>query len=166
MAANSETFEFILDSTREVQLVHPDDSVPETVYSEPLKGDGYYGRADGLHTVQFHVTDFVGRLGVQGTLEMYPTDADWFTVDVVSPDSVESKYVVDTTGLVKKIEDVVIEAVNPEDSTVLPEDSTNSTDSTPRQVVKIFNFQGNYIWIRIKLSEWITGAVNSIRLNH
>lgn len=159
MAANSETFEFILDSTAEAQLVHPDDSVPEVVYSEPLKGDGYYGRADGLHTVQFHVTDFVGRLGIQGTLEMYPSEDDWFTVDVVSPDSIESKYVVDTTGLVKKIEEVVIEAISPDDSTVM-------TDSTPRQVVKTFNFQGNYVWIRVKISEWITGAVNSIRLNH
>jgi len=164
MAANSETFEFILDSTAEVQIVHPDDSISEEIYSEPLKGDGYYGRADGLHTVQFHVTDFVGRLGIQGTLEMYPSEDDWFTVDVVSPDSVESKYVVDTTGLVKKIEEVVIEAINPNDSTVIT-DSTIS-DSTPRQVVKTFNFQGNYVWIRVKISDWITGAVNSIRLNH
>ena len=35
-------------------------------------GDGYYGRADGVHTVQATYTDFVGTITIQGTLATTP----------------------------------------------------------------------------------------------
>lgn len=159
MAATSETFEFILDSTPEAQLVHPGDSYAEEITSEKLQGDGYYGRADGCHTVQFHLTNFSGKVAVQGTLEMYPVEEDWFTIDVVSPASSECKYVVDTTGLIEKVEEIVILTLGPDDSSI--EDSTMY-----KPVIKTYNFQGNYVWLRIKISDWVAGTVNSIRLNH
>ena len=41
---------------------HPGDSTVQSVTGDNFKGDGYYGRADGVHTVQATYTDFVGQL--------------------------------------------------------------------------------------------------------
>lgn len=49
--------------------------------SAPEKGDGYFGSADGLHTVTFTVTpNFVGTLTMEATLATNPVEADWFYV--------------------------------------------------------------------------------------
>jgi hypothetical protein len=50
-------------------------------YGEKRKGAGYNRRSDGLHTVIYEVTDFIGGIKIQGTLEMYPAESDW--VDIV-----------------------------------------------------------------------------------
>ena len=80
MPANSETFNFVVNSTNQTQLTHPGDSTTETRTSDKLKGDGYYGRADGLHSVQYNVTGFIGKIVTQASLAIDPADADWFTV--------------------------------------------------------------------------------------
>lgn len=49
-------------------------------YSETVKGDSYYGFTDGLHTIQVTYNQFVGRLRVQCTLSLTPTDTDWFDI--------------------------------------------------------------------------------------
>jgi hypothetical protein len=59
---------------------HPGDSTTETVTGEKYKGDGYYGRADGFHTVQYNVTGFSGTVKMQGTLATVPVDADYFDI--------------------------------------------------------------------------------------
>ena len=59
---------------------HPGDSTIEAVTGEKFKGDGYYGRSDGLHTVQYNILGFVGTVNVQATLAVNPIDDDWFTV--------------------------------------------------------------------------------------
>jgi len=51
-----------------------------TATSDPVRGDGYYGRADGFHTVQYNLSGFVGTLKIQATLAVDPVNADWFTV--------------------------------------------------------------------------------------
>ena len=49
--------------------------------STPEKGDGYFGAADGLHTVTYTVTpNFAGTLTMQATLATDPIEADWFPV--------------------------------------------------------------------------------------
>lgn len=49
--------------------------------SNPEKGDGYFGGADGLHTVTYTVTpNFAGTLTMQATLATNPIEADWFEV--------------------------------------------------------------------------------------
>ena len=49
--------------------------------SIPEKGDGYFGAADGLHTVTYTVTpNFAGTLTMQATLATNPVEADWFEV--------------------------------------------------------------------------------------
>jgi len=60
---------------------HPGDSTSETVTGDKFKGDGYYGRSDGLHTVQYNFTGLTGDLLIQGTLSTEPAETDWFTVD-------------------------------------------------------------------------------------
>lgn len=71
---------------------HPGDSTTETVTGEKYKGDGYYGRSDGLHTVQYTVTEFSGTITIQATLELDPLDTDWFDVHTYTvTDANESK---------------------------------------------------------------------------
>ena len=48
--------------------------------SDKQKGDGYYGYTDGLHTVAYYLTNFVGEITMQATLAKDPTEADWFDV--------------------------------------------------------------------------------------
>jgi hypothetical protein len=88
MPALSSQFQFILNSgtftATSVQIpsaaVAPDGS--SNFYSLPEKGDGYYGSADGLHTVTFTITpNFTGDLGVQATLSTAPQSGDWFAVN-------------------------------------------------------------------------------------
>ena len=61
--------------------VHPGDSSVQTATSDKVKGDGYFGRSDGLHTVQINLTEFSGEIAIQGSLAIEPTDEDWFTVE-------------------------------------------------------------------------------------
>ena len=81
MPASSETFNFTVNGTDVAQLTHPGDSTTEIRTANKLKGDGYYGRADGFHTVQYNVTGFMGKIVVQATLAVDPASTDWFTLD-------------------------------------------------------------------------------------
>lgn len=135
MPANSET---ILSAQ-----THPGDSTVETVTGEKFKGDGYYGRSDGLHTIQIDLNGFIGKVEVQGTLAIDPAEDDWFTVELGT-----GSMSVDTTGLLTEQNITFVEYA----------ESTTNTKS--------YNFTGNYVWIRAKISNWTDGTVNSIKLNH
>ena len=122
---------------------HPGGSTVETVTGEKFKGDGYYGRSDGLHTVQVDLNGFIGTVTMQGTLATNPVEADWFTLVLDS-----GKQSVDTTGLVTT-------------QSITSVEYTSVTTNT-----KTYNFTGNYVWVRAYVSNWTAGTVNSIRLNH
>jgi|TARA_B100001094_G_scaffold178442_1_gene172475 hypothetical protein len=131
MSTNSENFNFVVNSTNQTQLTHPDNTTNTTRTSDKLKGDGYYGRADGLHSVQYVVTGFVGKIVTQATLATTPATTDWFDIT----------------------------------STV--HDNSSGTSSNALATGSfIHNFTGNYVWIKIVVSDWTTGTVNSILLNH
>ena len=121
---------------------HPGDSTIETVTGDKFKGDGYYGRSDGLHTIQIDLTGFIGKVTMQGTLSVDPTADDWFTVTLGSGQTM------DTTGKIVSA------------TTTKLEYTDNETSS------KTYNFTGNYVWVRIYVSNWTDGTVNSIQLNH
>lgn len=72
MPANSET---IIS-----QQTHVGDSSTQTLTGDKYKGDGYYGRSDGVHTIQWTLTGFIGTVNIQATLAIDPVEADWFTV--------------------------------------------------------------------------------------
>jgi len=59
---------------------HPGDSTTETITGEKFKGDGYYSRADGVHTVQYNYSGLTGTISVEATLATVPVEADWFEV--------------------------------------------------------------------------------------
>ena len=61
--------------------VDASDSTASTV-SDKVKADGYYGNADGLHTVAYICSDdFVGTIKMQGSLATDPGANDWFDID-------------------------------------------------------------------------------------
>jgi hypothetical protein len=122
---------------------HLGDSSAQSVTGGAFKGDGYYGRSDGFHTVQVSITGFIGTIQMQGTLAVDPTDDDWFTVELGT-----GTMSVDTTGALTEQNITFVE---------YSEVTTNT---------KSYNFTGNYVWVRAKVSNWTDGTVNSIKLNH
>ena len=83
MPALSENLEFVTyTNTASVQVVYPNTASNTMVYSSmPVKGDGYYGPSDGLHTVTYTLDPtFVGTVTMQATLATHPVDSDWFDI--------------------------------------------------------------------------------------
>ena len=109
--------------------VHPGDSTSESITGDKFKGDGYYGRSDGFHTVQYNVNGFIGSIVMQGTLATNPASSDWFTI----------------TGTTH---------------------SASATSDANSSGSFIYNFTGNYVWVRSYVSSWTDGSVQSIILNH
>lgn len=80
------------------QTTHTGDGELETVTGEKYQGDGYYGRSDGLHTVQYKYTGFSGTVVIQATLAIDPTSEDWFDVYTSSFESESSSKIINFTG--------------------------------------------------------------------
>jgi hypothetical protein len=82
MPALSQSLEFVVNTTSTVSIMYPNNTSTMMVYvSDKVKGDGYYGGSDGLHTVTYTCAPtFVGTVTMQASLASAPTDADWFTV--------------------------------------------------------------------------------------
>lgn len=59
---------------------HPGDSSIQTVTGDKYKGDGYYGRSDGFHSIQYTFDGLTGSIIIEGTLAIDPTDDDWFEI--------------------------------------------------------------------------------------
>jgi hypothetical protein len=59
-------------------------------YSEVAKSDSYYGYTDGLHTVQVIYNQYIGRLRLQCTLSLTPSQDDWF--DIVPETSIGKRF--------------------------------------------------------------------------
>jgi len=64
------------------QNTHPGDSSNQTITGIAYKGDGYYSRTDGFHTVQYNLTGFTGSVIIQATLATNPSASDWFSLSV------------------------------------------------------------------------------------
>jgi len=73
-------------NTASTQVVYPNSTDTTIVYhSDPVKGDGYYGASDGLHTVMYTMAmNFIGTVTMQASLASQPTEADWFELSNVS----------------------------------------------------------------------------------
>jgi hypothetical protein len=69
-------------TTETVQVVYPNTATTTLVYnSEKIKGNGYYGGSDGVHTVMYTYNhNFVGTITMQATLATAPVEADWFEI--------------------------------------------------------------------------------------
>lgn len=72
-----------MPSTSEIILsahTATDGSTVTTVTGDAYKGDGYYSRSDGIHTVQYDFNGLTGTITIQATLATSPTADDWFDV--------------------------------------------------------------------------------------
>ena len=52
------------------------------VTSDKVRGDSFYGFTDGLHTIAFYLSGFIGKIYVEGTLSSEPTATDWFIINL------------------------------------------------------------------------------------
>lgn len=77
---------------------HPGDSSLITKIGEKVKGDGYYGRSDGLHTVQYGYNGFTGIIEIQATLTKNPSSNDWFIVDSKEITNETGSHIFNITG--------------------------------------------------------------------
>ena len=127
---------------------HPDDSTVQSYTGDKFKADGYYGRADGFHTVQINLNGFSGDIKMQGSLEVDPSEEDWFDITLQTNTSVQGT--VDTTGAISVGESITL--------TDLSYSSSNINAN--------YNFVGNYVWVRAILGNWTHGTVDSIMLNY
>ena len=44
------------------------------------RADGYYGFADGMHTVGFYLKNFKGKLFIEASISDNPGENDWFPI--------------------------------------------------------------------------------------
>lgn len=149
MPALSQNFLFTIPngntSYQSVQVNYPNTGTTALIYeSDKLKGDGYFGGGDGLHTISWNISEFVGTIEVQGSLSSDPQSDDWVTID---QSQASGNYAVDTTGLARPV------SIN----------ASNYTIQTT--TIASYNFTGNYVWIRSRISNFTEGVVNSISIN-
>ena len=52
------------------------------VTSDKVRGDSFYGFTDGLHTIAFYLSGFIGKIYLEGTLSSEPTATDWFIINL------------------------------------------------------------------------------------
>lgn len=81
MPALSQSITFTINTVTSTSITYPNTGTTALTYSsDRIKGDGYFGNADGLHTIQTKITEFVGKIAIQGTLATEPIESDWFNV--------------------------------------------------------------------------------------
>ena len=114
----------------------------DTLVSEKVKGDAYFGQSDGLHTVVVKLTDFIGTIKLKGSLESTPGDGDFFDIELGTDD-----FSVDTSGLITK------------------QAAESLVYTVAETSMKPYNSTGNFVWLRVDISNWTGGTVNSIELN-
>ena len=131
------------NSTVLINSTSHDNTAHDTpLVGEKFKGAGFYGLGDGFHTVQVHVTSFTGSIVFQGTLASDPTDIDWVDIQLGQ----EGALGVDTTGLISQAE-------------------LSNIIATNQTIQKVYNFTGNFVWVRANITSWTAGSINRILLN-
>jgi hypothetical protein len=132
-------------TTNSVQVTYPNTATTALLYnSERIKGDGYFGGSDGLHTAFWSVSNFVGVIAIQGSLSSDPQDTDWMNIKLTPP---SNSYSIDTTGLVRAVGE----------QTAVYNTATTSIQS--------YNLTGNFVWLRGQISNFTQGVVNGISIN-
>ena len=113
-----------------------------TLASDKFKGDGYYGMSDGLHTFEISLTGFIGKIKIQATLALEPSEQDWFDADIGN-----GSQTIDTTGLIQSAAKTTIEYTGAETS------------------INSYNVTGNLVWVRAYIFDWTEGSIQSIKMN-
>ena len=113
-----------------------------TLQSDKAQGDAYFGMSDGLHTIAIQLNDFIGTIKIQGSLATDPQETDWFDISLSS-----GATGVDTTG---KIADALV---------------TSLPYAIPETSMKSYNATGNFVWLRVDVSNWTGGTISRIEMN-
>jgi hypothetical protein len=75
----------LIPSLTPVSTISTGQTITFPYYGDKVKGSGYYGQTDPVHTVQYSSSNnFTGMINIQGTLEREPTDADWYNIQGTS----------------------------------------------------------------------------------
>ena len=88
------------------------------------KGAGYSNFGGAVHTVSISVTNFIGRVYIEGSLETEPTESDWFNISLVN----DLPYV---------------------EFPRIPSRPTGYVQGDTETLA--YDFMGNYVWIRARL---------------
>lgn len=142
-------------------LMLPDTGSEIEVVGNPVRGDGYFGYQDGLHTISIKVSSFIGRVHIEGTLVLEPSEDDWFPIylDGCNP------YI-----------DFPLDPRDPSSDVVTIYNRGGDTTTVA------YSFEGNFVWLRARVSREnvkipleyknpedigrFLGAVSRILLNH
>lgn len=144
MPALSENLKFVVNGTTTTSVVYPiSTTTAQTFISDPVKAANYYGINNSVQTVELKMTDFVGTITVQATLATSPIENDWFSVNLLS-----EEFSIDTTGLVSRAKKKEV------------------SYSTAFSDTQIYNFEGNFVWLRAKISGFTEGTVNGVTINY
>jgi hypothetical protein len=98
--------------------------------------------SDGLHTFEISLTDFIGKIKIQATLALEPSEQDWFDADIGN-----GSQTIDTTGLIQSAAKTTIEYTGAETS------------------INAYNVTGNLVWVRAYIIDWTEGSIQSIKMN-
>lgn len=63
-----------------IEIMMHDTSFKTEVVGEKIKSSFWYGFRQGYYSVQIYFNNFKGRVGIQATLEMNPSENDWFPI--------------------------------------------------------------------------------------
>lgn len=116
------------------------------VTSDPIRADSYYGFTDGLHTISIHMSNFTGRIRIQGTLALSPNEHDWFDIDLHGMNCDNDQYL------------------------QFPRDPDNPTSTADGAYVgdtgvEAFTFVGNFVYLRVKIERSYLGEININEVN-
>lgn len=107
------------------------------VVGDKVVGDSYLGFTDGLHTIAIYVTNFTGRVFLQGTLATDPQEDDWFDISLVTNQFSNEQFV------------------------QFPLDPLNPTGTNGDTGVEAFTFIGNFVFLRAGINRDYLGVPNA-----
>lgn len=94
-----------------------------------VKADSYYGYVDGHHTIQVVYSNYIGRLKIQASLSLNPTETDWFDIQ-------------DTT---------VFGSVTDQTTGYNPQGYIQFNANDPANGSQAYSVTGNFSYIRVKM---------------
>jgi hypothetical protein len=63
-------------------VMMPDTGELWNAVGDPVRADGWFGIPSGLHTISIQVRNLQGRVYIEGTLAVKPTELDWFAISL------------------------------------------------------------------------------------
>jgi len=132
-------------------LVLGNTGIEQNVTSDKVRADGFFGQKDGLHSMAWTLEDFTGRIFIEASLATDPQENDWFPIFL--------------NGAKPYIE--------------YPLDPINPTGPHGDTGVDAFTFQGNFLWLRVRIDrsfvvpvpttdaeKGLLGSIGKVLLNH